>query len=72
MSASRDERQAYEYMQEEGGQNVLWEITAMPENDTGYHCGADVEMLSQFAHEKEVLCVAAPQTPDLAPLEPSS
>jgi len=53
-STSRDEAQPLAYMQE-GGKNVLWELEAQPENDTGYHVGADVELLSQFAHEKEVL-----------------
>ena len=31
------------------------ELRARPQDDVGYHCGADVGMLSQFAGEREVL-----------------
>ena len=36
-------------------QNLLWEIQAGAEDDVGYHCGAEVAFLSQFAGEREVL-----------------
>ena len=36
-------------------EGLLWELTSGSEDDGGYHCGADVSMLSQFASEKEVL-----------------
>ena len=32
---------------------MLWELNAAAETDTGFHCGADVGMLSQFKHEQE-------------------
>jgi len=35
--------------------NVLWEIHTSEKDDSGLHNGADVSMLSQFNHEKEVL-----------------
>ena len=35
--------------------NVLWEVRAGAEDDSGFHCGADVSLLSQFAGEEEVL-----------------
>lgn len=37
------------------GNNIMWEIKTEPESDAGYHCGADVSKLSQFAEEEEVL-----------------
>lgn len=54
MSASLQKNVAESYMQE-GGHNVIWELQISRESDTGYHCGADVSMLSQFAHEQEVI-----------------
>ena len=33
----------------------MWRTPHRRETDTGYHCGADVALLSQFAAEKEVL-----------------
>eukprot|EP01006_Ploeotia_vitrea_P065768 TRINITY_DN93787_c0_g1_i1.p1 TRINITY_DN93787_c0_g1~~TRINITY_DN93787_c0_g1_i1.p1 ORF type:complete len:653 (-),score=71.22 TRINITY_DN93787_c0_g1_i1:88-2046(-) len=36
-------------------ENVLWEIHCRPEDEAGYHCGVDVELLSQFPAEKEYL-----------------
>jgi hypothetical protein len=33
--------------------NVLWEIEASAPDDTGYHAGAEVKLLSQFAGEDE-------------------
>ena len=44
-----------------GGDNVLWQLAAdahggsLAETDSGYHHGADISMLSQFAGEDEVL-----------------
>ena len=52
MSASRDRERTTQYMQEDG-ENLQWEIWPEEENDTGFHCGADVSILSQFAHEEE-------------------
>ena len=38
-----------------GVSNVLWELHTRPEDEHGYHQGADVSMLSQFQDEKEEL-----------------
>jgi hypothetical protein len=35
--------------------NVLWEIRCSEETSEGFHCGADVSLLSQFPKEKEML-----------------
>jgi hypothetical protein len=35
--------------------NVLWEIRCSEETSEGFHCGADVSLLSQFPAEKEIL-----------------
>lgn len=35
--------------------NVMWRLRANPETDDGYHYGADVSILSQFARENEIL-----------------
>ena len=35
--------------------NVLWELVPSEQDDTGYHRGADISMLSQFAAEAECL-----------------
>ena len=53
MSTSRNKQTPIEYMGE--GENVLWALRPSRESDTGFHCGADISMLSQFAHEQEVL-----------------
>merc|ERR1712032_1807237 len=53
MSTSRNRRTPIHYMGSE--ENILWDIEAGPESDTGYHCGADIKMLSQYAAEDEVL-----------------
>jgi hypothetical protein len=60
MSTSTDEATALFYVtKKEDGQKerlgLLWELQAGEEDDTGLHVGANVEMLSQFAHEKEIL-----------------
>lgn len=43
------------YMKGNGAPNVMWCIRCSAENDSGYHRGADISLLSQFANEKEVL-----------------
>ena len=53
MSTSRQRKTPVEYMG--SGLNVLWTLHPMRETDAGYHCGADVSMLSQFEAEGEVL-----------------
>ena len=45
-----------DYMSKDG-RNVLWSLAPMAETDIGYHYGADISMLSQFAEEKEVYCI---------------
>ena len=44
------------------GDNVLWELApeelhggSLAETDSGYHHGADISLLSQFAGEEEIL-----------------
>ena len=54
MSTSRDKRTPLEYMDAEGA-NVLWKLRIKPPSDGHFHCGADISLLSQFSHEKEVL-----------------
>ena len=54
MSTSRLRQTPIDYMST-AGENVLWALKAQPESDSGYHCGADIGMLSQFAAEAEVL-----------------
>ena len=53
MSTSRNRKTPIEYMG--GGTNVLWELEPKVEDDTAYHNGAPISMLSQFAEEDEVL-----------------
>ena len=54
MSTSRDRTPPIEYM-DAGGSNVLWQLHPTPESDSGFHRGANVEVLSQFAGEAECL-----------------
>lgn len=54
MSTSRNRQTPIDYMST-SGENVLWALRAQPESDSGYHSGADIGMLSQFAAEAEVL-----------------
>ena len=54
MSTSSAEETPLEYMKPHMP-NLLWELHASAESDVGYHCGADISFLSQFAAEKEVL-----------------
>ena len=64
---------------DEDGPNVLWELQPCPESDSGFHCGASIELLSQFASEQVhptltftlrlTLGLRSPQPlPDCAPL----
>ena len=53
MSTSRNQRTPLNYMA--GELNVLWELEASAPSDDAYHRGADISMLSQYAHEDEVL-----------------
>jgi len=53
MSTSRNRQTPLDYMGD--GQNVLWEVHTTRESDTGFHCGANIALLSQFAAESEVL-----------------
>ena len=55
MSTSLGEATPVHYMAAAPQPNVLWELEAAAEDDVGYHCGASVEMLSQFPGEREVL-----------------
>jgi len=54
MSTSSAEETPLQYMKPRMP-NLLWELHASAESDVGYHCGADISFLSQFAGEKEVL-----------------
>jgi len=54
VSTSRCFATPFEYM-DPTGPNVLWALQSAPETDEGYHCGADISMLSQFASEQEFL-----------------
>lgn len=54
MSTSRSRQTPIDYMSATSS-NVLWALKAQPESDAGYHCGADIRTLSQFASEAEVL-----------------
>ena len=55
MSTSLGEETPIHYMEGGGKPNVLWELESAAADDSGYHCGADVAFLSQFAQEREVL-----------------
>mmetsp|Transcript_12883 Transcript_12883/g.25967 ORF Transcript_12883/g.25967 Transcript_12883/m.25967 type:complete len:105 (-) Transcript_12883:804-1118(-) len=68
MSTSRNRDTPITYMAE-GSDNVLWEIEPGEEDDSAYHCGADISRISQFAKEQEVLfppCVPYVQARPLA------
>jgi len=54
MSTSRERPVPITYMQP-NGPNVLWSLQPQIETDDAFHYGADIAMLSQYAHEKEVL-----------------
>ena len=53
MSTSRNQHTPIAYM--EPGKNVLWRLFTSPETESGFHMGADIKMLSQYAGEDEVL-----------------
>ena len=54
MSTSRSRSAPISYM-DGNGKNVLWQLHPKPESDSGFHRGASIELLSQFAGEEEVL-----------------
>ena len=54
VSTSRKWQTPIDYMTPETA-NVLWCLHPEPESDVGFHCGADIKMLSQFAAEDETL-----------------
>ena len=54
MSTSRKRETPIDYMSSDSP-NLLWALQASSETDAGYHCGADISMLSQFASEEAVL-----------------
>jgi hypothetical protein len=54
MSTSVDDGVCVDYMSTQD-KNVLWEIRCSEETSQGFHCGADVSLLSQFPTEKEML-----------------
>ena len=53
MSTSTTKSTPVHYMH--GSSNVLWELRTRPEDEHGYHQGADVSMVSQFPAENEEL-----------------
>ena len=53
MSTSKNLHTPIAYMRDEF--NVLWELEAGEPSDDAYHRGGDISMLSQYAHEDEVL-----------------
>jgi len=54
MSTTRQAGTTIAYMSREM-RNVLWKIRGQSETGSGYHFGADLSMLSQFAAEKEIV-----------------
>jgi len=54
MSTSRQRKPPIDYM-DVAGRNILWNLHPTPESDSGFHRGADIEVLSQFAGEAECL-----------------
>lgn len=53
-STSRNRQTPLSYMGS-GETNILWQLHPQLESDVGYHYGADITLLSQFAREEEVL-----------------
>ena len=54
MSTSTDALVCQQFMDTEQ-RNVLWEVKCTAETSTGFHSGADVSALSQYAQEQEKL-----------------
>ena len=54
MSTS-EERSVCEEFMDPKQRNVLWELECGPETAEGFHCGADVSILSQWPKEREIL-----------------
>ena len=54
MSTSRQVETPIDYM-DPAGENLLWKLQTNEPDDSGFHFGADISMLSQFAGEREVL-----------------
>jgi len=55
MSTSRHRQTPIDYLQADGEPNVLWALQPTVETDAGFHRGASIESLSQFAGEGEIL-----------------
>jgi len=53
MSTTRQRMTAVNYMDD--GSSVLWRLKSAAETEAGFHHGADIRSLSQFADEDEVL-----------------
>jgi len=54
MSTSKNRTTPIDYM-DESAANVLWSLRPQAQSDSGFHCGASISSLSQFAAEDEVL-----------------
>jgi hypothetical protein len=54
MSTSPDKEMSVSFLGQKS-HNVLWELQCSPEDSAGYHSAADVQILSQFPLEREVL-----------------
>jgi len=54
MSTSCNRATPVQYM-DENGPNVLWSLRPSRETDAGFHYGANISLLSQFAAEEEVV-----------------
>ena len=55
MSTSLGKETPIHYMAAAPTPNILWELKAASEDSVGFHCGAEVAMLSQYEGEREVL-----------------
>jgi len=55
MSTSRHRETPIQYLKGDGEPNVLWSLQPQVETDVGFHRGASIELLSQFASEGEIL-----------------
>lgn len=52
MSTSLNEQAAIDYMSSES-RNVMWVLKSGPQTDDGFHSGAPIDLLSQYAAEQE-------------------